>query len=71
MKLPLRTAPHVEVDAAGKPVDLAAVRRRGLIVIGRRILALRAEAIAEGRLPPPLDAVEVEALRLATIARDS
>ena len=66
-----RAGPALELGPDGKPVDLAEVRRRGLIVIGRRILALRAEAIAEGRLPPPLDPVEVEALRLATIARDS
>jgi len=66
-----RAGPALELGPDGKPVDLAEVRRRGLVVIGRRIQAEQAQAIAAGRLPRPLDPIDEEALALAMRARDS
>jgi hypothetical protein len=63
--LRLGTGPSLELDEAGLPLGRPAVRRRGLLVIGRRLLEERRRDVALGRTPCELGPYDVEALYLA------
>jgi len=52
-------------SSTGQPVDRREVERRGLLVVGRRLLAERDEARKAGRAFRRLTAVELRALNTA------
>jgi len=55
----------IEVASNGQPVDRGEVERRGLLVVGRRLLTERDEARKAGRAFRRLTAVELRALNTA------
>ena len=62
MEIRLGTGRAVELDARGRPVDRAALERRGLLVVGRRLREERDRDDRAGRRHRPLSAVERRAL---------